>query len=263
MNPVDIWRIALKLVGNTVGAERTNEILLMVERIQEGHQSLSKIYERFCVSAQNRTMLPGVIGWIEENPDMRTALANFDLSVTGDWNEGKFYMTLTRETARGRRADLSRPNNLWRQFSRSLADITQFLKQFEHVDGSADRFRKHVLENSRTKETAWALAVSISDGIRGMGPTLVCDALKETGSTNFSKPDTHIKDIFKTLGLSNSSDDENVFYALWDFAAEVGASPSQVDKIFWLIGSGKFYMFKETYPSMKQKLFSMVGQTQA
>lgn len=232
----------------------------MAEVAADSHKSLMKVYERFCISAQNRSMLPGVIGWIEENPDMREALVNFDLSVTSHWDENQFYNALTQQTARGRHADLSRPNNLWRQYSRCLADITGFLRQFQSADSSAKSFREYISKHSGTKETAWRLAVSISKGIRGMGPTLVCDALKETGFGSYSKPDTHIKDIFQTLRLSSGSDDEEVFYALWDFADAVGMLPSQVDKVFWLIGSGKFYMFRETYPSMKQDLFRMVQQ---
>lgn len=261
MMAIDIWRVALSTVSCKIGAEKVDQILSMMMNKAEKYELLSRIYERFCISAQNRAMLPGVIGWIEENPDMRDALANFDFSMTENWEEQEFYTALTQRTARGRRADLSRANNLWRQYSRSLADITLFLKLFQQQDGSASRLRNYIAENSNTKETAWVLAVSISQQIRGMGPTLVCDALKEVGFSNYSKPDTHIKDIFCELGLADSSEDKEVFYALWEFANEVNALPSQVDKIFWLIGTGKFYMFNETYPPMKQEFFSAMRNT--
>jgi hypothetical protein len=59
---------------------------------------------------------------------------------------------------------------------------------------------------------------------------------------NFSKPDVHVKDIFWTLELSPwGTSDYEVFKAVARMASNVGVTPYNVVKLFWLIGSGYFY----------------------
>ena len=65
---------------------------------------------------------------------------------------------------------------------------------------------------------------------------------EELGYENFSKPDVHVKDIFWALGLSPwGTSDYEVFKAVARVARNVGVTPYNVDKLFWLIGSGYFY----------------------
>ena len=81
----------------------------------------------------------------------------------------------------------------------------------------------------------------LSYEIHGFGFPLACDFLKEIGYTGFGKPDTHLKKIFGKLHLSRSSKDYDVFRAILRIAAHAGKTPYEVDKIFWLVGSGNFY----------------------
>jgi len=63
----------------------------------------------------------------------------------------------------------------------------------------------------------------------------------DIGYTSFAKPDVHLKALHE-LDLSPSKDDYQVFAAILRVARSVGVTPFQVDRVFWLIGSGKFYL---------------------
>jgi thermostable 8-oxoguanine DNA glycosylase len=82
----------------------------------------------------------------------------------------------------------------------------------------------------------------LSQEIDGFGFALACDFLKELGFINFAKPDVHVKAIVKGLNLSlQGANDYTVFKAVARIAASCGTTPYDVDKLFWLVGSGRFY----------------------
>jgi len=92
---------------------------------------------------------------------------------------------------------------------------------------------------------------------------LACDFLKELGYRNYGKPDIHIKEIFKETGLNNKgATDYQTLKAVIRIAESNTAksnevTPYNVDKLFWLIGSGYFYNHEEIgkegrVPSMKK-----------
>ena len=78
--------------------------------------------------------------------------------------------------------------------------------------------------------------------IFGLGFALACDFLKENGYPKFVKPDRQIKAIFRGLHLTESTSDYEVFKDVIRFSDAVDEIPYRVDKLFWLIGSGKFYL---------------------
>ena len=78
--------------------------------------------------------------------------------------------------------------------------------------------------------------------VRGIGFPLACDFLKELGYEDFAKPDVHLKFIFRELHLCPlDSGDYQVFKAIVRVANHAGVTPYAADKLFWLIGSGRFY----------------------
>jgi len=78
--------------------------------------------------------------------------------------------------------------------------------------------------------------------IFGLGFALACDFLKENGYPKFIKPDVHIKAIFHGVGISKSKSDYDIFKDVIRFSEDINELPYCVDKLFWLIGSGKFYL---------------------
>jgi len=78
----------------------------------------------------------------------------------------------------------------------------------------------------------------------GLGFALACDFLKENGYPKFVKPDLQIKYIFTSLKLSKpQSDDYEVFKDVVRFSESINEVPYVVDKLFWLVGSGYFYLY--------------------
>ena len=134
--------------------------------------------------------------------------------------------------------------SIWPLFCQSIIDSAHFLSEFKNADSFynwADFFAKD--EKSKP-----ALPMLISLEISGIGFPLACDFLKEIGFLNFGKPDVHLKEIFKELNLINPNEkstlkqDYQTLKLIDKIALENNITSFEVDKIFWLIGSGNFYL---------------------
>ncbi len=88
--------------------------------------------------------------------------------------------------------------------------------------------------------TRIALPLLISEKVSGIGFTLACDMLKELGYVNYPKPDAHLMDVLSELGLC-----EHELLPTFETAVTMAEvceeTPYKVDKVFWLICSGRFY----------------------
>lgn len=92
------------------------------------------------------------------------------------------------------------------------------------------------------KRSIAALPMIMAEEIYGIGYPLACDFLKELGFVNYGKPDVHIINIFTDLGLCvKGSSPYEIQKIIVQIAEAKNVSPYNVDKLFWLIGSGKFY----------------------
>lgn len=106
-------------------------------------------------------------------------------------------------------------------------------------------FDKFGYENSNVYER-WALVSVIDQSIKGIGTALACDFLKEIGYLNFGKPDVHIKRILKRIGIFDdlkndfvASSDNFLYFRILDRIAEdSNKTVFEIDKVFWLFGSG-------------------------
>jgi hypothetical protein len=82
----------------------------------------------------------------------------------------------------------------------------------------------------------------LSKQIFGFGLALACDFLKKLGYCELPKPDVFIRKIVLGLELSEpKADDEAVCDAVARIACHQETTPYDVDKTFWLVGSGFFY----------------------
>lgn len=139
------------------------------------------------------------------------------------------------EIRRGRRS-------IWPQFCQSVVTGARFMSQFSDADAFytwADRY-------DADAQTRADLPATISDQVSGVGFALACDFVKELGYANYGKPDVHIKKILAGLDLIPvSASDYVAFSALSSFAEAAGLSAYHVDKLMWLVGSGKFYRHHE------------------
>jgi hypothetical protein len=207
---------------------------------------LNDIYKRICQSAQNRQMLPKVIGdAIGGFDNFSKVLYDFDpKKVTENYLKTDNLILLENIIKilkpKGQIRNTSR--SIWPQYCKSIIDSAYFLCQFNTSKDFyewADYFANDV-------KSKVALPLLISIDITGIGFPLACDLLKELGYNNYGKPDIHLKDIFIELGIVNNENNElkmniNILRAIDTIAKSNNISSYAVDKVFWLIGSGNFY----------------------
>ena len=142
-------------------------------------------------------------------------------------------------------------------------DAANFMNDFVDIND----FEEFVGRFDYNVSTRMALPLLISTKISGIGFALACDLLKELGFTNYPKPDVHMKDVFSGIGLSEWNDYSNfeAITRMANFCSKDDASvtPYKVDKVFWLICSGRFYLEKPEeirVHSKKQELIEYLNK---
>ena len=201
--------------------------------------SLQDIYEQFIHSAQNYQGMPKVIKYDERREQIKGILHDFDVQIIKKLEVDELYQTFRKEFK-----VISRDSkqNSWRKWSCSAIDAAKFMSNFKDVDD----FRAFVAQFDYNLPTRMALPLLISTKIKGIGFALACDILKELGYLNYPKPDVHLIEVFSQLGLSEE-DPISVFEAIVEMAdvckeIDPESSPYKLDKIIWLICSGRFYL---------------------
>ena len=74
--------------------------------------------------------------------------------------------------------------------------------------------------------------------------TLNIEFRQELGYLNYAKPDVHLIEICYETGLCDNKNEIKVFETIVKIADECNITPYKLDKIFWLICSGNFYIDK-------------------
>ena len=203
--------------------------------------TLAGLYEHMLESAQSANMKAGVVGGsIGGVGSLRPVLCDFEPTLVlekyrSGW-EGVLDDIVAQLKPRGSIPRTSR--SIWPRYCRSVLSGASFLSRFS----SADDFYGWVDFFDEDERARPALPLLLAQEIDGFGFALACDFLMGLGYENFSKPDVHLKDIFQGIGLCPwGSTDYEVFKAVARVARNVGVTPYNVDKLFWLIGSGYFY----------------------
>jgi hypothetical protein len=199
------------------------------------------IYQRILESAANRGMSSGVI---DRSIGGIQALAPVLCDFKPDQIMGKFgdpradVLEAIVKECRPRGKIRREAKSIWPQFCRTIVTGANFMQQF----GSANEFYEWVDVFDRDDRTRPALPMLLSLEITGFGFALACDFLKEIGYLKFGKPDVHLHAIFEGLGLTNAhASDYELFKAIARVARHQEVSPYNVDKLFWLVGSGYFH----------------------
>ncbi len=223
--------------------EITSELIekyLHLSRLTPRPQTIASIYERILESAQNANMKAGVIGSSIGGVEKLSQVL-FDFAPSRVLEHYSFWESILDDIEaqlkpRGRIRRTSR--SLWPKYYQTILSSARFLSQF----ASADDFYDWIDFFDEDERARPAMPMLLAQEIDGFGFALACDFLKELGYENFAKPDIHIKDIFRALRLcERSGSDYEVFKAVTRVARHVGVTPYNVDKLFWLIGSGYFY----------------------
>ncbi len=128
-------------------------------------------------------------------------------------------------------------SNLWRRYSKAVISAAGFISKFK----GANDFDEFVCSFSYNSLSTAALPLILEKEIFGLGFPLACDFLKELGYSRYPKPDVHIKEIFSSLEFCEYNDYET-YKAVIEMADICKDTPYNVDKTFWLICSGNFYL---------------------
>lgn len=130
------------------------------------------------------------------------------------------------------------PKSIWPKYCRTIISGAEFLRQFS----DSKNFLEWVDHFYNDKKSLAALPMIIDAEIYGIGFPLACDFLKELGYINYGKPDVHIIEIFEAAGLEEKgASNYQILKAITRIAENTDLSSYNVDKLFWLIGSGYFY----------------------
>jgi hypothetical protein len=202
---------------------------------------ITDAHHRLIISLQNRGMMPRVIQFEKREKEMKVILFDYNfhkiLATYKNADEllGKFKNKFNLQNIQSKRS-------LWRIFSEGIISGSNFMASFRDKE-DFDSFIKTFAHNKYTKA---ALPMLLSKEIRGFGFALSCDFLKELGYRDYPKPDVHLIKIFHELGLSKSTKQYEVYKSIIEMAEVVEEDAYTVDKIFWLIGSGKFSLVNFT-----------------
>jgi hypothetical protein len=204
--------------------------------------TLGDVYEGLLISAQNAERKANVIGGsIGGISNLGKVLSNFEPQKVNDKygdDANRLFKDIRRTFQLSTHVN-SGPKGLWPRYCKTILDSARFLKQFT----SADDFDAWVKVFDRDPRTRLALPLLLDYEIYGIGLALACDFLKELGYLDFAKPDVHLRRIFTKLELCDErATDYDLLGAITRLAGNAGVKPYTADKVFWLIGSGKFYL---------------------
>jgi len=132
--------------------------------------------------------------------------------------------------------NIKNKNSYWVIFCKGILSGAEFLSQFE----SLEAFDKFVNGFAFNDISIGALPILLDQEVFGMGFPIANDWLKEIGYSNYAKPDTHTIDIIFESGVVPSRDNFEVFQAMVRMARVNNEAPAVVDRLLWLIGSGKY-----------------------
>lgn len=216
--------------------------------------NMNELFRAFVTHAQNRQGMPNSIGDIE-----RLSPALFGFNPREVAKRYTSWETLFDAIKAGTyrppgRLEKNNARSYWVIYCKSILSIAKFLGRYQSLE-EYDRFVAGFLTNEHSR---LALPLLLKEELFGFGFALACDLLKETGYPYFVKPDTHLNDIARGLGISKAESDFGVFKDVVAWCEEIGELPYRIDKIFWLVGSGKFYMSGLTVPSSKWRFLELV-----
>lgn len=203
-------------------------------------KTVAGIYEKLLGAAQERQMGNNVIGAaVGGTHRLGVVLCGFEpQAVLSKYESWDAVLDAIVAQLRPRGQVRRTPRSLWPKFCETVLAGASFLVQF----GTAEEFYRWVDFFDRDERARAALPMLLSYEVAGLGFALACMFLMELGYTQFGKPDVHLRTTFEALGLSRTDGDYDVFKAIVRMARHVGETPSAVDKLFWLIGSGVFYL---------------------
>lgn len=203
--------------------------------------AIGKLFARLLSSAQNANMKAGVIGGSIggiENLGKALFLFNPNKVEKAFANDPDSLLKHIVKVLKPRGLIRNTPRSIWPQYCKTILSSAAFFGQFKNGKDFYD-WANHLYQDRRSMA---ALPMIIAAEVDGIGYPLACDFLKELGFVDYGKPDVHVIEIFVGIGLcEQGASPYHVQKVISQIASAAGVSSYNVDKLFWLIGSGKFY----------------------
>lgn len=241
--------------------EKIEKLLKPAEKynIKNASTRLTDVYVRLLLSCQNRYMMPNVIKF--DNPDtearFKEILLNYNYEDIAKENSEEIF----KEFAIKFGVKEGNEKDLWHSFAKSVVDGAKFMRRFKKVED----FRNMLESISVCFPQSIALPRLIGCEIYGMGEALACDFLKEIGCLEYAKPDEHIHFYIEKIinNFKNEEDknykkltDKEVLEEAQKMARDNGVTAFEMDKILWLVASGKYYDPDGEEPMIKIKNYN-------
>ena len=262
MQEIKLYDFALGYIGERVTQEVLEHYLTLYRH--NSLASLAETFERILESVKERQGMPYAIGNLSP---LRPLLYDFDpqriLANFEDWQT--IFKHIQSNYVPPGRMDIDNSKSYWVIFSKSILATARFLSRFATIE-EFKAYCNSFIDGNTDMRIAFPLL--LSEEIKpGLGFALACNFLKEWVSPFFVKPDTHTKDIFIGTGFCAVTDsDFTICRRIIEFSKRINQTPYSVDKVFWLIGSGKLH---ETYsrtqveyfPTSKHQFINLFNET--
>lgn len=206
--------------------------------ITKSFKTINDILYQLLDSLQNNQMMPNVIGF--KNPDRIPIFKEifFDYNpqlILDTYHCFENLFLKFDENFEIKNRDSKK--NLWLRYAKSVMSACSFMATFK----DATDFDNFVNSSSYNEFTIASLPMLLEKEIFGLGFPLACDFLKELGYIQYPKPDVHIKDVLVAFDLCKNTDFD-AYKAVVKMAKINNDTPYNVDKVLWLICSGRFYL---------------------
>lgn len=215
--------------------EQVDDFITNPDKNANNIASFHDAYEELAIVLQDFTIFPNVIKYKERSNTIKEILHNFDLKYIANLEVEELYLQFKEKFG-------LKSEQMWKRYCKGLISGARFLLEFKNFD----EFKSVLDSFDKNNMTRIALALYLSEKIHNMKFAIACNWLKELGYLNYSKPDTHIIDVCKAIGLIDEDDNAiKAFEAVAMVAKEAKVEAYTVDKVWWLICSGNFYRYDD------------------
>lgn len=222
--------------------------------IKRSFSSLTDINAQMFETLQNRAMAPKVIKFDKNKPELMKILFDFNVhSILRVYTKESLFEKFKERFII---KNVESPSNLWRKYAESIISACEFMKDFSD-EKEFDEFVNIFMVNEKSRA---ALPLLMAQEIKGLGFVLACNFLKELGYTKYSKPDVHLIDVFNALNICDANEYE-VYKAVNRMADACGKTAFYIDKVLWLICSGKYYLDGIEIKGRKKELIERIHST--
>lgn len=250
-----IYEEAYKLLENKVGKDILKKHLDYYHNCNP--KSIRDVFKQMIQSLKNKQ---GYLNFIANVDHMNNILQDYEPQEVINKFENRWeqlFEEFKEEFGNNYKMDINNKRNAWVMYSKGVLSCAKFTSNFKSIK-EFDVFVKSFFLN---EFTIAALPMLLEKEIYGFGFPLACDFLKELGYHQYGKPDVHLKEIFLELKLVESKSDYDIFKKIVKIGLIVKQDPVIVDKIFWLIGSGKFHFSDISIGSQKTEFIDFIKKS--